>query len=281
MFNTEAFAVKTQNDILFFGELFKKYSLEESEFEELKNHLRKTYILAKEIFEECDILPLAGTTKLRSKNILQEMSESDIVFQQYKKFSKEINKDYIQPLTEGSLNVLYENETNKIIGAILNTENNLDTEIAKNYAIFESVLSGIVKDFIIPKDNLLGMIKYASSQSPEYFNVFDRNIKHIKEELNFSLEKFVSCLAIKMFKAGIQFAEDHKKEDYNFDSYKGLSKILNKDQDDLDLILSEKQEAADKIKENFEDDMDHSDQLNIDDILNKDGESTDSKKENK
>ena len=34
------------------------------------------------------------------------------------------------------------------------------------------------------------MVKYASNQSPEYFNVFERNIKQIKDELNETLKKF-------------------------------------------------------------------------------------------
>ena len=38
MYNTDSFAQKAQNDILFFGEVFKKFSIEENEFNQLKEH---------------------------------------------------------------------------------------------------------------------------------------------------------------------------------------------------------------------------------------------------
>ncbi len=41
MYNTDAFAQKTQNDILFFGEVFKKFAIEESEFNQLKGGAKK------------------------------------------------------------------------------------------------------------------------------------------------------------------------------------------------------------------------------------------------
>ena len=272
MYNTDAFAQKTQNDILFFGELFKKFALEESEFNVLRDHLKETYILAKELYEECNIQPLASHTKLRSKAILQNLSENDIVYHQYKKFSKDLNKDFITPLTEGSINTIYENESTKIVNAILSTDNSLDPEIAKSYAIFESVLGEVLKDFIIPKDNVIGMVKYASNQSPEYFNVFERNIKHIKDELNDSLKSLTCCLAVKMFKAGVQFGQEFNKNDYKFEDYKGLSDLLDPKEDELDKILDTKVSEASKLKETEEENLSEKDHIDVDveKILDKD-----------
>lgn len=272
MYNTDAFAQKTQNDILFFGELFKKFALEESEFNVLRDHLKETYILAKELYEECNIQPLASHTKLRSKAILQNLSENDIVYHQYKKFSKDLNKDFITPLTEGSINTIYENESTKIVNAILSTDNSLDPEIAKSYAIFESVLGDVLKDFIIPKDNIIGMVKYASNQSPEYFNVFERNIKHIKDELNDSLKSLTCCLAVKMFKAGVQFGQEFNKDDYKFEDYKGISDLLDPKEDELDKILDTKVSEASKLKETEEENLSEKDHIDVDveKILDKD-----------
>ena len=264
MYNTDAFAQKTQNDILFFGELFKKFALEESEFNVLRDHLKETYILAKELYEECNIQPLASHTKLRSKAILQNLSENDIVYHQYKKFSKDLNKDFITPLTEGSINTIYENESTKIVNAILSTDNSLDPEIAKSYAIFESVLGDVLKDFIIPKDNIIGMVKYASNQRPEYFNVFERNIKQIKDELNETLKNLTCCLAVNMFKSGIQFAKEFNKDDYKFEDYKGISKLLDSKDDDLDQILDTKTSEAEKLKKEDEESLTEKDHIDLD-----------------
>ena len=264
MYNTDAFAQKTQNDILFFGELFKKFALEESEFNVLRDHLKETYILAKELYEECNIQPLASHTKLRSKAILQNLSENDIVYHQYKKFSKDLNKDFITPLTECSINTIYENESTKIVNAILSTDNSLDPEIAKSYAIFESVLGDVLKDFIIPNDNVISMTKYASKQSPEYFNVFERNIKQIKDELNETLKNLTCCLAVNMFKSGIQFAKEFDKDDYKFEDYKGISKLLDSKDDDLDQILDTKTSEAEKLKKEDEESLTEKDHIDLD-----------------
>lgn len=272
MYNTDSFAQKAQNDILFFGEVFKKFSIEENEFNQLKEHLKDTYILAKELYEECNIQPLASITKLRSKNILQNISENEIIYEQYKKFAKNIEKDYIKPLTEGSINTIYENESAKIVNAILSTDNPLDPEIAKSYAIFESVLGEVLKDFIIPNDNVISMTKYASKQSPEYFNVFERNIKHIKDELNDSLKSLTCCLAVKMFKAGVQFGQEFNKDDYKFEDYKGISDLLDPKEDELDKILDIKVSEASKLKETEEENLSEKDHIDVDveKILDKD-----------
>lgn len=272
MYNTDAFAQKTQNDILFFGEVFKKFAIEESEFNQLKEYLKDTYILAKELYEECNIQPLASLTKFRSKNILQNLSENEIVYEQYKKFSKDLEKYYIKPLTEGSINTIYENESTKIVNVVLSTENPLDPEIAKSYAIFESVLGDVLKDFILPNDNIISMTKYASKQSPEYFNVFERNIKHIKDELNEALKGLTCCLAVKMFKAGVQFGQEFNKDDYKFEDYKGISNLLDPKEDDLDKILDTKATEADKLKETDDDDLSEDDhiELDVENILDKD-----------
>lgn len=272
MYNTDAFAQKTQNDILFFGEVFKKFSIEENEFNQLKEYLKDTYILAKELYEECNIQPLASITKLRSKNILQNISENEIIYEQYKKFAKNIEKDYIKPLTEGSINTIYESESTKIVNAILSTDNPLDPEIAKSYAIFESVLGEVLKDFIIPNDNIISMTKYASKQSPEYFNVFERNIKHIKDELNESLKGLTCCLAVKMFKAGVQFGQEFNKDDYKFEDYKGISDLLDPKEDELDKILDTKVTEASKLKDSEDENLSEKDHIDIDveNLLDKD-----------
>lgn len=116
------------------------------------------------------------------------------------------------------------------------------------------------------------MTKYASKQSPEYFNVFERNIKHIKDELNDSLKSLTCCLAVKMFKAGVQFGQEFNKDDYKFEDYKGISDLLDPKEDELDKILDTKVSEASKLKETEEENLSEKDHIDVDveKILDKD-----------
>ena len=238
-YSPQEFEAKASMDIQIFQELFSNY-LTESEVPAFMNMLIKTYDLAQELHEETNVLPQVSMTSLRSKRKLQTLTENEIKETFFGSFRDRINKEYIAPLESGKLLTLHENDIGKIIKVIVNSDTSLDPEISKKYGLFEKSISEALKDIILPKDTIINMKSYTEGVKPEYFNIFDRNIKIVKHEFNEAVEALVKNLAIRMFKCGVKFAEDKKSDEFNLDDYKGISSLIST-KDELDEVL-------DKIK---------------------------------
>ena len=238
-YSPQEFEAKTLMDIQVFKELFSNY-LHESEEPQFKQMLIKTYELAQELHEETDVVPQVSMTSLRSKRKIQTLTENEIKEMFYGSFRDRVNKEYINPLESGKLISINENDISKIVKVIVNSNTDLDPEISKKYGLFEKTISEALKDIILPRDTILGMKSYAEGVKPEYYNIFDRNIKIVKAEFNEAVDVLVKNLAVRMFKCGAKFAEGKSSSDFDLDNYKGISSLI-KDDDELD-------EALDKIK---------------------------------
>lgn len=238
-YSPQEFQAKAQIDITLFGELFANY-LHESEIPDFTNMLVKTYDLAQELHEESNVLPQISLTSLRSKRKLQSLTENEIKDLFYGSFREKVNKSYVEPLERGKLLTLNENDVDRIIKIIIKSDADLDPEISKKYGLFEKTISEALKDVILPRDSILNMKDYAEKVSPEYFSIFDRNLKTVKVEFNEAVDVLVKNLALRMFKCGVQLSNDADKDSFKVDDYQGISSLISS-KDDLD-------EALDKIK---------------------------------
>ena len=234
MYNNNNLIHKLSNEVQLFNELFTSNSIEESEKVHFNESLKRIYSLAKELYEETNVLPLLSNVQLRSKHNLDNLTENDINLKMYKHFKSFIESGYITPLNEGTLYDLHHEKSRMVLNSILESDANIDPEISKNYAIFESVMFDALKEIVLPRDNRLSMAKYARSVKPEYYDLFDRNIHNIKQEFNDELLKLAINLANKMYEKRIQFANDVDKDSIDISRYKGLSKIFDLCNDELD-----------------------------------------------
>ena len=238
-YSSQEFKAKAQMDVQVFGELFENY-LQESEIPGFTQLLIKTYDLAQELHEETNVCPQVSNVSLRSKRKIQTLTENEIKDVFYNSLRDRVNKEYIDPLQNGKLLTLNENEVGKIVKIIVNSNADLDPEISKKYGLFEKTISEALKDIILPKDTILNMRSYAEGVKPGYFDVFDRNLKSVKEEFNEAVDNLVKNLAVRMFKCGTKFAEGKTSDDFDIDSYKGISKLISS-RDELDEVLDKVQ----------------------------------------
>lgn len=234
-YTPQEFQAKAQIDIALFSELFSNY-LTESDVPAFTQMLIKAYDLAQELHEESNVVPQLSVTSLRSKKKLQTLTENEINQQFYNAFRERVNKKFVEPLERGKLLSIHENDIGKIIRVIVNSDTELDPEISKKYGIFEKTIYESLKDIILPRDTILNIKDYAEKVQPDYFNIFDRNIKTVKAEFNEAVDVLVKNLALKMFKCAIKFADNKNSDDYKLDDYKGISTLIN-DKDELDLSL--------------------------------------------
>ena len=258
----DAFNNKVGIDLKLFQELFKNY-IEESELPAFKELLKDSYLSYKELLQETEVVPVPSVISLRKKKVQETITENEITTIIYDSFRKSINKDFVEPLQNGSINSLYESEMGDVFKIIVGTNSDLDPEISRKYSIFEKIVKDTIKNVILPKDNVIKMNEYVSKLDPKYFEVFDRTVKDIKAEFNESVTNLANNLACKMFKKGIEFSKEHNKEDFDLDSYKGLSKLISSN-DELDDTLSK---IPEKVKEDHEKESIDSD--DIEDIINK------------
>lgn len=238
-FSLNDFGAKAKTDLKLFGELFSNY-LTENEILQFKEMIIKTYDLARELYEETNVAPQVANVSLRTKRKIEALTENEIKDIIYNSFRSKIVKDFSGPLESGKLLTLHENDVEHIIKVLVKSDSDLDPEISKKYGIFEKVVGNTLKEVILPNDSILNMKNYAEKVDPEYYSTFDRNIKIVKCEFNDAVNVLVRNLALKMFKAGVKFAEGTDKDSYNFDDYKGISELISED-DPLD-------EALEKVK---------------------------------
>lgn len=231
-YSPQEFQAKASIDITLFGELFAQY-LHESEIPAFTNQLIKVYDLAQELHEESNVVPQLSMTSLRSKRKLQSLTENEIKELFYNSFRDKVNKSYVEPLERGKLLTLNENDVDKIIHVIVKSDSTLDPEISKKYGLFEKTISSALKDVILPRDTILGMKDYVDGVKPEYFEVFDRNLKIVKAEFNDAVEGLVKNLALRMFKSGMKVADNYDKDSFDIDNYQGISSFIS-DKDELD-----------------------------------------------
>lgn len=264
MYSDNAFISKTTQDFKLFEELVKTNITESSDIELFKGSIAKTYKLVKELYEEANCLPLSSELKLRNhKKVAETITENEIAHIVYSAFRKDVESKYITPLNENTLNDIYESEMDNVFKIIVKTNSDLDPEISRKYSIFEKIVKDSLKNIIIPKDSLKDMNRFVDRSGSNYFEVFDRTIREIKQELNEEINKLACNLAIRMFKKGIKFGAEYNKEDFELDKYMGLSNVF-KNEDALDIKIGE---MPDKIKE---EDEEHSlDSEDIEDIISK------------
>ena len=238
-FSLQDFGAKAKTDLKLFGELFSNY-LTESEIPQFKTMIINAYELAKELYEESNVVPQVANVSLRSKRKLEALTENEIKDIVYNTFRSKITKEFASPLESGKLLTLHENDVDHIVKVLIKSDSDLDPEISKKYGIFEKVVGNTLREVILPNDSILNMKNYAEKVDPSYYSTFDRNIKTVKEEFNEAVNILVRNLALKMFKAGVKFAEGSDKDSYNFEDYKGISELIS-DRDPLD-------EALDKVE---------------------------------
>lgn len=271
VFRENMFEMKAKNDLLLFKEIIPQY-LEESEYPIFTSLLENTYNLLQQLYEETNVAPKSTLIPLRSKAKIESITENEISTMIYRNFRSDLDKNFVNPLLKGNLQSIHENDMGNILRIIINSKSDLDPEISKKYAIFEKVFGNSIKELILPKDNELEMASYVSKLDPDYFNIFDRNVKEIKHEFNEEIQKLISNLAIRMFKKCIEFSDGEDKEKFDLDNYKGLSTLIGED-DSIDTELKKfpelKEEDEEAFHEEDESANDKLENLDIEDIINK------------
>lgn len=232
-FSPTEFQAKCKMDVPLFAELFKNY-LTESELPVFQEMLIKTYDLAQQLHEEANVLPQVSIVSLRSKRKLQSLTENEINQIVYNTFRTKVDNEFTEPLAKGKILTINENDISKIVSVIVKSDTDLDPEISKKYGLFEKTIGNSLKDIILPKDTILNMKDYAAGVSPEYYDIFDKNIKTVKAEFNEAVDSLIRNLAIRMFKCGVKLADkDSSVSSLNLDNYKGISSLIM-DKDELD-----------------------------------------------
>lgn len=262
MSTNDAFNMKVGMDLKLFQELFKNY-ITESELPAFKELLKDSYLSYKELLQETNVTPVSSVITLRKKKVHETITENEITAIIYESFRKNIDKNFVEPLENGSIDSLYESEMGNVFKLIVGSGSDLDPEISRKYSIFEKVVKDTISNIILPKDNVIKMNEYVSKLDPKYFEIFDRTIKDIKSDFNESVQNLANNLACKMFKKGVEFGKNHNKDDFELDNYKGLSRLISS-KDELDETLSK---IPEKVQEDHEKESMDSD--DIDDIINK------------
>ena len=216
VFNADKLEAKLENDGRFFAELTSV--LEESEkevyFEKLGLLLESTM----GIFKEVNMKPRTCSQAVDT----QELTESTISEIYSKNFTDAVNKDFALPLFEGTLLEVYKPEARLLTEAAIaaGVTSEVDTELFLKYALFENTLVQNCKHIILPEVLEERTDAFINQQDAEYFEVFTKNAKVLKDEIQESIVAMVSMVAPKLFEESTGLKES------GCEKFAGISRAL-------------------------------------------------------
>jgi len=217
-YNEALLESKLENDAMFFKGLSSV--LEESQVEKYFTSLGTLLEATMDIYKEVDMKPRTCSrtidTQVLTESVIQEIYS--------KNFTQAINKDYAKPLFEGTLLFDHKKESKLLLESAITSDviGDIDSELFLKYALFENALVANCTKIIFPETLLERTENYINNQDAEYFEIFTKNAKGLKETITESIEVMVSMIGPKLFQesTGIELESITK--------YAGISKIINK-----------------------------------------------------
>lgn len=216
VYNTDKIEAKLTNDGSFFAGLSSvlEESSKDAYYKELGLLLESTHSL----FKEVNMKPRTCSQAVDT----QELTESTIQGIYSKHFTDQINAEYALPLMEGTLLDSHKDEarllTEAAIAAGLTQE--VDTELFLKYAIFENSIVQNSFKMILPEVLEERTDAFINQQDEEYFEVFTKNAKALKEEITESIIKMSAMTAPKLFEEATGLKDSGVKK------FAGISKAL-------------------------------------------------------
>lgn len=209
---------KLSNDARFFASLSS--ALEESDKDMYFKNLEVLLEATMDIYKEVDMKPRTCSRAVDT----QVLTENVIAGIYSKNFTEAVNKDYAQPLFEGTLLQDYKNESKLLMesAVLAGVTEGLNSELFLKYALFENTLVKNCQKIIFPETLMERTENYIGLQDEEYFEVFTKNARTLNELITESIVSMVSAIAPKLFEesTGIDIKE--------VKIFAGISKALNK-----------------------------------------------------
>lgn len=203
-FNNELLESKLENDARFFAGMTS--ILEESEKESYFASLGVLLEATMDIYKEVDMKPRTCSRAVDTQ-VLTESTISEIYS---KNFTDSVNKDYGLPLFEGTLLTSYKAESKLLMESAVEAgvTDNLNSELFLKYSLFENTLVQNMNKIIFPETLEERTNNYIANQDEEYFEVFTKNARSLKETITESIISMVSTIAPKLFEesTGIELA---------------------------------------------------------------------------
>ncbi len=194
-FNVQALEDKLTNDANFLVGLGK--SLNESDSIEYFKTLETILENTSSLYKEVDMKPRTISQAVDT----QELTESITMEIYSKNFTESINSEYGLPLLEGKLLEKYPSETRLLTEAAVASglSKEMDTEKFLKYALFENTLVKNTFHLLVPKILEERADTFIKTQTPEYFEVFDKNALTLKNNIEESCIKLSSLIGPKLF----------------------------------------------------------------------------------
>lgn len=192
--------------------------LNESQMPEFMGNLQILLEATKDIFREVDMKPRTCSRAIDT----QELTESAIINLYNKYLTENINKNYSLPLFEGTLLETHKKESRLLMESALasNLTASIDNELFLKYSLFENAMVNNCIKIILPDTLEERADLYIKNQTPEYFDIFSRNAKTLKNEILETTINIVSMIAPKLFE------ESAGLKNSGVQSFAGISRAL-------------------------------------------------------
>ncbi|MFA7127878.1 MAG: hypothetical protein WC136_01765 [Sphaerochaeta sp.] len=170
-----------------------------------------------DLYKEVDMKPRTCSVSVDTK----ELNENSVLDIYSKQFSERINKQFTKPLFEGTLIPKYNKESKLLMESAIVSEaiNDIESESFLKYAIFENIMIDTIVSTVIPEALMERTDHYIGQQNDEYFELFTKNAKNLKETIYESAYNIASNISPTLFENGIG-------QELNTQNYAGISKAL-------------------------------------------------------
>jgi len=214
---------KLENDAMFLASLSEK--LEESSKEEYFGKLQELLENTDKLFREVDMKPRTCSVVLDT----QELTEESAMNIYKRHLTENVTKDYIQPLTEGTLIQDNKEASKLILEASLSAgiTSDVDSELFLKYALFENTIAQNIKGILIPEVLEERTQTFLNVQSKEYFDIFEENAGTLLEKIQEDSMEIAAMISPSIFLESVSESNNELKLE-DITKYKGASKILNR-----------------------------------------------------
>ena len=206
---------KLIKDIGFFKEIGERY-IQESHSEQYGSKLKALLENVEGIYKEVNVKPYLVSAALNENTIgkvrlnQKQLTENEI-FKIYSNYlEKNIRNSFSKPLFEGTLLNDYKKDIKSLMEAVVITESASEigenTELFTKYAIFEKLIYESIMDIMFPGNTKEKIELFENTQNQEYFEVFEKNIRTMRKELQENCLDLASMIAPTMFANSVESA---------------------------------------------------------------------------
>lgn len=208
IFEENALEAKLTNDGRFLLSLNE--TLEESEKEKYFKTLSVLLEATQDLFIEVNMKPRTISQAVDT----QELTESVIQEIYSKNFTDAITSQFSLPLFEGTLLQDHKDNARLLTEASIaaNITKEIDNELFLKYALFENTLVQNTYNILIPEVIEERTNSFIATQDDEYFKIFDKNAKSLKETIYENVTVLVSMVAPKLFEESADLKDSGCKQ---------------------------------------------------------------------